>query len=214
MVEESHVHKIKKDAYYVASSDGSELIITTVQLKENDKDKNYAEWAKAMRLALQQFLPKFAKKNNIKIWREWTTTAVTTSYSLPSPSTNSRQICSHCRCHEHVSSSCFYLVGFPDWWPKNGTTAENRGDTAGTEVGLLMAEHLPEVSHDRDRRRCWENVKKMSGSMLVGLAGRNVFDQKQRHKLHRFQDFLSKFKSSTMVKYVDHLEQFKHWSNR
>ncbi|KAI5672160.1 hypothetical protein M9H77_12524 [Catharanthus roseus] len=52
MVEESHVRKIKKDAYYVASFDGPGLIITTFQLKENDKDNNYAKWAKAMRLAL------------------------------------------------------------------------------------------------------------------------------------------------------------------
>ncbi|KAI5659158.1 hypothetical protein M9H77_27951 [Catharanthus roseus] len=52
MVQESHVSKIKKDAYYMASSDGPGLIITTVQLKENDKDNNYEEWAKIMQLAL------------------------------------------------------------------------------------------------------------------------------------------------------------------
>lgn len=53
VVEGSHVRKIKKDAYYVASSDGRGMIIMIVQLKENDKDNNYAEWSKAMRLALR-----------------------------------------------------------------------------------------------------------------------------------------------------------------
>ncbi|KAI5663086.1 hypothetical protein M9H77_22409 [Catharanthus roseus] len=52
MVEESHVRKVKKDAYHVASSDGLGLIITTVQLKENNKDNNYTEWRKAICLAL------------------------------------------------------------------------------------------------------------------------------------------------------------------
>ncbi|KAI5681267.1 hypothetical protein M9H77_02494 [Catharanthus roseus] len=37
---------MSKDAYFVASSDGLGLIITIVQLKENDEDNNYAEWAK------------------------------------------------------------------------------------------------------------------------------------------------------------------------
>ncbi|KAI5669127.1 hypothetical protein M9H77_18980 [Catharanthus roseus] len=46
MVEESHVRKVKKDAYHVAFSDDPGLIITTVHLKENDKDNNYAEWEK------------------------------------------------------------------------------------------------------------------------------------------------------------------------
>ncbi|KAI5654202.1 hypothetical protein M9H77_31389 [Catharanthus roseus] len=53
MVEESHIHKVKEDAYHVASSNGPGLIITTVQLKENDKDNNYVEWTKAIRLALR-----------------------------------------------------------------------------------------------------------------------------------------------------------------
>lgn len=52
LTEESHVRRVKKDAYYVASSDGSRLTITTVQLKENNRDNNYAEWAKDIRLAL------------------------------------------------------------------------------------------------------------------------------------------------------------------
>lgn len=39
---------VKKDAYFVASSDESDLIITQVQLKDN----NYVEWAKAMCLVL------------------------------------------------------------------------------------------------------------------------------------------------------------------
>ncbi|KAI5676644.1 hypothetical protein M9H77_07594 [Catharanthus roseus] len=43
MVEESYVPRMKKDAYFVASSDGPGLIITTIQLKENDKDNNYTE---------------------------------------------------------------------------------------------------------------------------------------------------------------------------
>ncbi|KAI5669066.1 hypothetical protein M9H77_18919 [Catharanthus roseus] len=59
MVEESHAHRIKKDAYYVASTDGPGLILTTVQLKETEKDNNYAEWARAMRMALR------SKKNAI-----------------------------------------------------------------------------------------------------------------------------------------------------
>ncbi|KAI5669402.1 hypothetical protein M9H77_19255 [Catharanthus roseus] len=59
MVEESHAHKIKKDAYYVASADGPGLILTTVQLKETKKDNNYAEWARAMGMALR------SKKNAI-----------------------------------------------------------------------------------------------------------------------------------------------------
>ncbi|KAI5666533.1 hypothetical protein M9H77_16386 [Catharanthus roseus] len=37
---------MKKDAYYIASLDGLGLIITTVQLKENEKENNYAEWEK------------------------------------------------------------------------------------------------------------------------------------------------------------------------
>ncbi|KAI5662546.1 hypothetical protein M9H77_21869 [Catharanthus roseus] len=40
MVEESHVHRIKKDAYYVASADGPRLILTTVQLRETEKDNS------------------------------------------------------------------------------------------------------------------------------------------------------------------------------
>ncbi|KAI5659155.1 hypothetical protein M9H77_27948 [Catharanthus roseus] len=52
MVQVSHVRKIKKDAYYMTSSDGPGLIITMVKLKENDKDNNYEEWAKIMQLAL------------------------------------------------------------------------------------------------------------------------------------------------------------------
>ncbi|KAI5681419.1 hypothetical protein M9H77_02647 [Catharanthus roseus] len=59
MVEESHAHRIKKDAYYVASTDGPGLILTTVQLKETEKDNNYAEWARAMHMALR------SKKNAI-----------------------------------------------------------------------------------------------------------------------------------------------------
>ncbi|KAI5662661.1 hypothetical protein M9H77_21984 [Catharanthus roseus] len=50
----SHVRRMKKDAYYVASLDGPGLIITTVQLKENENANNYAEWTKAMRLALRE----------------------------------------------------------------------------------------------------------------------------------------------------------------
>ncbi|KAI5666376.1 hypothetical protein M9H77_16229 [Catharanthus roseus] len=53
MIKESHDRRIKKDAYFVASSDGPGLIITTVQLKKNDKDNNYAEWTKAIHLALR-----------------------------------------------------------------------------------------------------------------------------------------------------------------
>ncbi|KAI5648482.1 hypothetical protein M9H77_34487 [Catharanthus roseus] len=59
MVEESHAHRIKKDAYYVASTDGPGLILTTVLLKETETDNNYAEWARAMRMALR------SKKNAI-----------------------------------------------------------------------------------------------------------------------------------------------------
>ncbi|KAI5677908.1 hypothetical protein M9H77_08858 [Catharanthus roseus] len=59
MVEESHAHRIKKDAYYVASTDGPGLILTTVQLKETEKDNSYAEWARAMLMALR------SKKNAI-----------------------------------------------------------------------------------------------------------------------------------------------------
>lgn len=52
--EESHVTDcvVKKDAYYVASSGGPHLVITQVQLRDNIKDNNYEEWAKAMRIAL------------------------------------------------------------------------------------------------------------------------------------------------------------------
>ncbi|KAI5670526.1 hypothetical protein M9H77_10890 [Catharanthus roseus] len=59
MVEESYAHRIKKDAHYVASADGPGLILTTVQLKETEKDNNYAEWARTMRMALR------SKKNAI-----------------------------------------------------------------------------------------------------------------------------------------------------
>lgn len=52
-VQETNVWRVKKDAHYVASSDVSKLIITTVQLKENKKDNKYAEWAKEMCLALR-----------------------------------------------------------------------------------------------------------------------------------------------------------------
>ncbi|KAI5657211.1 hypothetical protein M9H77_26004 [Catharanthus roseus] len=45
MVEERHAHRIKKDAYYVASADGPGLILTTVQLKETEKDNNYVDMA-------------------------------------------------------------------------------------------------------------------------------------------------------------------------
>lgn len=56
MEEESHVtvkhSSIKRDAYYIAPFDGPSQSITQVQLKENNKDNNYNEWAKAIRLAL------------------------------------------------------------------------------------------------------------------------------------------------------------------
>lgn len=42
---------VKKDPYYIASSKGSRLIITHVQLKETLKDNNYTEWTKTMCLA-------------------------------------------------------------------------------------------------------------------------------------------------------------------
>lgn len=45
--------RAKKDAYYVISPEGSGLIIMTLHLKENNKDNNYIEWAKAIRLALR-----------------------------------------------------------------------------------------------------------------------------------------------------------------
>lgn len=52
---EIHVQQkvVKKDEYYVASSNESRLIITHVQLKENFKDNNYAELAKVGHLALR-----------------------------------------------------------------------------------------------------------------------------------------------------------------
>ncbi|KAI5659101.1 hypothetical protein M9H77_27894 [Catharanthus roseus] len=194
MVEESHVRKIKQDTYYVASSDGLGLIITTVQLKENDKDNNYAEWAKAMRLALQEQHQNLARMD--EHGSDGVAFAAVKPVPAPSLSTNSRQICTHCRCHAHISSSCFFLVGFPNWWPKNSTTARNeesslivapeqetmataelsllekREDTAGVKVGLLMAERLSEVSCDRDRSHCQKNVKKMVGSMLCRSGGK------------------------------------------
>ncbi|KAI5681636.1 hypothetical protein M9H77_02864 [Catharanthus roseus] len=43
MVEESHACKTSKDAYFVASSNSPGMIITIVQLKENDNENNYAE---------------------------------------------------------------------------------------------------------------------------------------------------------------------------
>ncbi|KAI5654456.1 hypothetical protein M9H77_31643 [Catharanthus roseus] len=58
MVKESHVRRMKKDAYYVVLADEPGLILTTFQLRETEKDNNYAEWAKAMRMALR------AKKNH------------------------------------------------------------------------------------------------------------------------------------------------------
>lgn len=50
---ENHVWCIKKGNYDIASLDGSGLIITTVQLKENNKDNNYFAWEKATRLTLR-----------------------------------------------------------------------------------------------------------------------------------------------------------------
>ncbi|KAI5664465.1 hypothetical protein M9H77_23788 [Catharanthus roseus] len=186
MVEESHVRKIKKDAYYVASSDGLGLIITIVQLKQNDKDNNYAEWAKAMswpypmpklRTTLTQICKEEQHRNLARMDDHGSAGAAFTAVKpAPSPSTNSRQICSHCRHHGHASSSCFYLVGFLDCLvvaPEQETAAatelnllEEREDAVGTEVGLLMAEHLSEVSRDRECRRQPENMKKIAGSML------------------------------------------------
>lgn len=43
----------KKDSYYMASSNGPHLILTQVQLKDNIKDHNYDQWAKAMDMALR-----------------------------------------------------------------------------------------------------------------------------------------------------------------
>lgn len=38
---------MKKDPYFVASSDGPHLILMTVQLKDNHKDNNYEERGKS-----------------------------------------------------------------------------------------------------------------------------------------------------------------------
>ncbi|KAI5675263.1 hypothetical protein M9H77_06213 [Catharanthus roseus] len=188
MVEESHFHKIKKDAYYLASSDSPGLIITIVQLKENDKDNNYAEWAKAMCLALRSKKKlEFKQHRNLAKMDDHGTdgvafAAVKLAPTL-SPSTNSRQICSHCRRHGHVSSSCFYLVSFPNWQPKNSTTVGNRGSSVCWRNRRTRKEQKSvfswsEVNRDRDCRHRQEKVKKMVGSMLRRSNGKECLRPK------------------------------------
>ncbi|KAI5662804.1 hypothetical protein M9H77_22127 [Catharanthus roseus] len=106
MVEESHAHRIKKDAYYVASADGPGLILTTVQIRETEKDNNYAEWARAMRMALR------SKKNNGAAFA--TAAAGRDRRVFPS-----KFYCTYCKRAGYDVTGCFQLVGYLEWWLRN-----------------------------------------------------------------------------------------------
>ncbi|KAI5663376.1 hypothetical protein M9H77_22699 [Catharanthus roseus] len=115
MVEESHVRRMKKDAYYVASADGPGLILTTVQLRETEKDNNYTEWARAMRMALR------SKKNDGAAF-------AVAGAGAERRGPPSKFYCTYCKRAGHEVTGCFQLVGYPEWWPQNNlqTTVAGR----------------------------------------------------------------------------------------
>ncbi|KAI5659767.1 hypothetical protein M9H77_28560 [Catharanthus roseus] len=119
MVEESHAHRIKKDAYYVSSADGPGLVLTTVQLKETEKDNNYAEWARAMRMALR------LKKNDDPAF------AVARAAAKAAAAAGrdcrifpSKFYCTYCKQAGHDVTGCFQLVGYPEWWRSRPLTGK------------------------------------------------------------------------------------------
>ncbi|KAI5652700.1 hypothetical protein M9H77_29887 [Catharanthus roseus] len=146
MVEESHVRRMKKDAYYVASTDGPGLILTTVQLRGTEKDNNYAEWARAMRMALrskknaiygtirshmiqQEPIPKLRTvlaqickeeqhKNSTRIG-DYSSDGAAFTAEKNRRSFPSKFCCTYCKRAGHDVTGCFQLVGYPKWWPQN-----------------------------------------------------------------------------------------------
>ncbi|KAI5668097.1 hypothetical protein M9H77_17950 [Catharanthus roseus] len=68
------------------------------QKKKKETDNNYAEWARAMRMALR------SKKKLGFIDR-----------IIPIPEAG------------HDGTGCFQLVGYPDWWPRNSSQLAGRG---------------------------------------------------------------------------------------
>ncbi|KAI5657911.1 hypothetical protein M9H77_26704 [Catharanthus roseus] len=114
MVEESHVHRIKKDAYYVASADGPGLVLTTIQLKETEKDNNYVEWARAMHVALRSKKKDYTGDSAVFAAARTTTGAAAGGDCR---SSSSKIYCTHWKRAGHDIVGCFQLVGYPEWWP-------------------------------------------------------------------------------------------------
>ncbi|KAI5671573.1 hypothetical protein M9H77_11937 [Catharanthus roseus] len=149
MVEESHVHRIKKDAYYVASANGLGLILTTVQLRETEKDNNYAEWARVMRMTLrskknaiygtvrshmiqQEPMPKLRtilaqickEEHHKNLTRAGDYTGDGAAFAVASVGAErrgppSKLYCTYCKKAGHDVAGCFQLVGYPEWWPRS-----------------------------------------------------------------------------------------------
>ncbi|KAI5669161.1 hypothetical protein M9H77_19014 [Catharanthus roseus] len=147
IVEESHVRRMKKDGYYVASTDGPGLILTTVQLRETEKDNNYVEWARAMRMALrskknaiygiarshmiqQEPIPRLLivlaqickeeqHKNSTWIGDYSSDGAIFATAGKDRRFFPSKFYCTYCKRAGHDVTGCFQLVGYPEWWPRN-----------------------------------------------------------------------------------------------
>lgn len=138
------------------------------------------------RIILQEPIPKIKSlypritkeeqhRNLATIGNDWSSCGMafavpkSASFAFPKSARGNSHLCTHCMKHGHEASSCFQLVGLPDWWGERGDKARMNANSTVSGSGCS----------GRGRRIGKEDMDKQAVRNIALLLR---FDMKGRHQ--------------------------------